>query len=541
MFEFRVLGPLEVASNGIPVPIGAQKQRALLGVLLLHANEVVSTDRLIDALWGGSPPKTAVTSLQNTISQLRKLLGPDLLLTRAPGYVLTIDPECLDLARFERLVASARGADPAERAAVLRDALALWRGDPLPELAFEAFGDAEIRRLAELRLAVLEQRIDAELEAGRHAEVVPELETLVRRHPLRERLRSQMMLALYRAGRQADALQVYHEARQVLVAELGIEPGPALQELHAAILRQEARLNGSSRAAAGEDFVGDVAKALLAGRLVPVLGDDASELATHLAGRFEVPGDSAPELVRVSQYIAVMRGAGPLHDELHERFAVPAAPTPVHRFLASLPPILRERSAPHQLLVTTSYALSLEQAFVDAGEAFDVVVYIATGRHRGKFCHVSSDGDARVIEEANTYASELSLERRTVILRLHGQVDPHPEREWESFVVTEDDYIDYLAREELTNVVPVSLVAKLRRSHFLFLGYVLRDWNLRVVLNRLWGDRGVSYRSWAVHEDPAPLEKAFWRQRDVTLVEMPVEGYVEALARAVGALRPVEA
>lgn len=540
MFEFRVLGPLEVSSSGVPLPIAAQKQRALLAVLLLHANKVVSTDRLVDALWGDSPPKTAVTSLQNTISQLRKLLGPDILVTRAPGYVLKIDPECLDLARFERLVASARGADPAERAALLREALALWRGDPLPELAFESFAEGEIRSLEELRLAAVEQRIDADLEVGRHAEVVAELETLVRRHPLRERLRSQMMLALYRAGRQADALQAYQEARQVLVAELGIEPGPALQELHAAILRQEARLNGASRASPGEDFVGDVAKELLAGRLVPVLGDDGSELAAHLASRFDVPGD-APELVRVSQYIAVMRGPGPLHDELHERFAVPAAPKAVHRFFASLPPILRELGAPHQLIVTTSYDLSLEQAFVDAGEPFDVVVYIAAGRHRGKFCHVSSDGDARVIEEANTYAAELSLNRRTVILRLHGQVDPRPEREWESFVVTEDDYIDYLAREELTSVVPVSLVAKLRRSHFLFLGYVLRDWNLRVVLNRLWGDRSVSYRSWAVHEDPSPLEKAFWRQRDVALAEMPVEDYVEALAGSIGALRPVEA
>ena len=541
VLEFRILGPLEVVANGDGVvPIAAQKQRALLALLLLHANEVVSTDRLVDGLWGSSPPKTATTSLQNTVSQLRKLLGADVLETKPPGYVLRVGDDQFDLSRFERLVAAARGADPGRRAALLRDALDLWRGDPLPELAFEPFADAEIRRLEELRLIVVEQRIEAELELGHHAELVPELERLVQRHPLRERLRGQLMLALYRAGRQADALVAYGDARRALVDELGIEPSPALQQLHAAILRQEARLDAASRGRLGEDHVGDVAKALLAARLVPVLGDDVSGLAAHLANLFDVPAE-ASELVRVSQYIAVMRGPGPLYDELHDRFASRAAPTAVHRFFAALPPLLHEHGVPHQLIVTTSYDLSLERAFVEAGEEFDVVAYIAAGRDRGKFCHVSSAGDARVIDEPNTYAKELSLERRTVILRLHGQVDPNPDREWESFVVTEDDYIDYLAHAELTSVVPVSLVAKLRRSHFLFLGYVLRDWNLRVVLNRLWGDQSVSYRSWAVQSEPAPVEEAFWRQRDVALVGMTPEAYVDAIAESIGALRPVEA
>ena len=541
MLEFRILGPLEVVANGAGVvPIAAQKQRALLALLLLNANEVVSTDRLVDGLWGASPPKTAVTSLQNSVSQLRKLLGPGVLETKTPGYVLRVDDDAVDLSRFERLVAAARGADAGRRAALLREALDLWRGEPLAELAFEPFADMEIRRLGELRLIVLEQRIEAELDLGHHAELVPELEVLVQRHPLRERLRAQLMLALYRAGRQADALQAYADARRALVDELGIEPSPALQQLHAAILRQEARLDGRSRGGLGEDHVGDVAKVLLAGRLVPVLGDDVSDLAAHLADLFDVPAD-ASELVRVSQYVAVMRGPGPLYDELHDRFASPASPSAVHRFFAALPPLLREYGAPHQLIVTTSYDLSLERAFVEAGEDFDVVAYIASGRDRGKFCHVSSSGDARVIDEPNTYAKELSLERRTVILRLHGQVDPNPEREWESFVVTEDDYIDYLAHAELTSVVPVSLVAKLRRSHFLFLGYVLRDWNLRVVLNRLWGDQSVSYRSWAVQSEPAPVEEAFWRQRDVALVDMSPDAYVEAIAQSIGALRPVEA
>jgi DNA-binding SARP family transcriptional activator len=248
VLEFRILGPLEVVANGDgDLPIAAQKQRALLALLLLHANEVVSTDRLVDGLWGSSPPKTATTSLQNTASQLRKLLGGDVLETEAPGYVLHVGDDQFDLSRFEGLVAAARGAEPGQRASLLRDALDLWRGDPLAELAFEPFADTEIRRLEELRLIVVEQWIEAELELGRHAELVRELERLVQRHPLRERLRGQLMLALYRAGRQADALQAYADARRALVDELGIEPSPALQQLHAAILRQEARLGRTRR------------------------------------------------------------------------------------------------------------------------------------------------------------------------------------------------------------------------------------------------------------------------------------------------------
>jgi len=535
--EFRVLGPLEVLSGGDAVPVAGRRQRALLTLLLLHAGEVLSTDRLVDRLWGERPPRTATTSLQNAIAQLRKLLGPELLRTKPPGYVLELDGSMLDLRRFEELVAHARRVDPVERAQLLRQALELWRGDPLGEMMFEPFAADELPRLLELRLTTLEDRIDADLECGRHADVVGELETLVRQQPLRERMRAQSMRALYGTGRQADALQAYQEARRALVAELGIEPGRALQQLHAAILRQDPNLDGAARDRRRDDHVGDVVRELLAGRLVPVIGGDVGGLAAELARRFDVPGE--PHLANVSQHIAMMRGAGPLYDELHDRFVEAHQPTAVHRFFACLPPVLRDRGAPHQLVVTTSYDVALEQAFTDAGEAFDVVAYVAEGRDRGRFCHVTSDGIARVIEEPNTYA-ELSLERRTVILRLHGQVDPRPERDRESFVVTEDDYIHYLGNGELTSVVPVSLVAKLRRSHFMFLGYVLCDWNLRVVLNRLWGDQRVNFRSWAVHGEPTPLEEAFWRQRDVMMVDRPPAEYVEALAAAIGALRPVE-
>jgi len=541
VLEFRILGPLEVVDGEDALHLGGQKQRALLALLLLDPNRVVSTDRIVDALWGEEPPRTAATSLQNFVSQLRKLLGPETLVTKPPGYELRLAGEQLDLQRFRRLVDEARGEPPEERAERLQLALALWRGPPLADLGFESFAQSEIARLEESRLAVVEDRIEAELEAGRHAELAGELETLAEEHPLRERLRAQLMLALYRAGRQAEALQIYHDTRRVLVEELGIDPSPSLQHLHGSILRQDPGLEmGGPAAAAPADRVHDVVETMLAGRLVPVLGTDVAELTTRLAERFEYPAANGDALPRVAQYIAVMKGSGPLYDELHAMFQADLPPTPVHRFFAALPPLLRERGAPHQLIVTTSYDLALERAFLDAGEAFDVVSYLAAGRNRGKFCHVGPDGTGTLIEVPNTYATELSLEERTIILKLHGQVGNTEDREWESFVVTEDDYIEYLAQSEVASVVPVALGAKLRRSHFLFLGYTMADWNLRLLLHRLWGDQPLSYRSWAVQPEPMPLEREFWRRRDVDVLEIPLERYVGALAREAG-LEPIGA
>src|SRR3954452_19352397 len=247
--EFRILGPLEVlAADGEPLALGGQKQRAVLALLLLRANHVVATDFLIDALWGDNPPRTATTSLQNSISALRKVLGPDVLLTQAPGYRLLVEDS--DLGRFERLVEEARGLEPEERAERLRQALALWRGDPLPEFSFEDFAEADIRGLDELRLTTLEERIDADLAAGRSAELVPELVALVAQQPLRERLRAQLMLAHYHSGRQDDALRIYQEGRRAL-AELGLEPSPALQELETKILRQDGARPGAEPRAQG--------------------------------------------------------------------------------------------------------------------------------------------------------------------------------------------------------------------------------------------------------------------------------------------------
>ena len=537
MPDYRVLGPLEVEDGGRPLDLAARQLRALLIILLLHANEVVAMDRIVDDLWAGSPPRNAVTSVHNAVGKLRRLVGDHSIVTRPPGYVLSVERANVDAHRFEDLVRGARAAEPAARAAALREALALWRGDALIDVAYESFAATEASRLEELRLVAREELIDAELELGEHDALVPELEALVAANPLRERLWGQLMLALYRSGRQGDASQAYQDARRTLLAELGIEPGPALKQLHGAIIRQEVDVPGVASRVRGSpagDELADVATAILAGRVVPVLGEDADSLAAHLAERFHYPRGEPPELPRVSQYAAAMRGYGPLYDELREVVANDSTPGAVHRFFASLPPVLRAGGAPHQLLVTTAYGSALERAFAEAGEEVDVVSYIASGRNRGKFCHRSPDGTSQVIAVPNTYATELSLDRRTVILKIRGQLDPGADGS-DSFVVTEDDYIDYLVRADVASAVPVGLAATLRRSHFLFLGYTVRDWSLRLVLGRMWGDEPVAYRSWAVHPKPGPAERELWRRLDVELAETPLELYVEALAGNVAA------
>ncbi len=240
--EFRILGPLEVIDGGRSLRLGGGRQRAILALLLTRPNEVVSTDRLIDELWGAQPPKTALNTLQYYVSQLRKALGSDRILTRPPGYLIDLGPGELDLERFESLLER----DDAE---ALREALAIWRGPALADLAFEPFAQAETARLEELRLATLERRLQLDLEGGRAADLVGELQALISQHPLRERLRGQLMLALYRSGRQADALAAYQEARRTLVESLGIDPSPALQELERAVLRQDPSLRSEASTA----------------------------------------------------------------------------------------------------------------------------------------------------------------------------------------------------------------------------------------------------------------------------------------------------
>ena len=237
--EFRILGPLELVRDGRVLRLGSGRQLALVAVLLIHANEAVSVDRLVDELWGESPPPTAAKIVRNTVSSLRRELG-DRLVTQPPGYLLRVEEGELDSERLERAVAR-RDLEG------LTDALALWRGRPLAQLAYEPFAQSEIARLEELRLAGVEAWADGQLALGRHADVIAELEGFVREHPLRERLRGQLMLALYRSGRQADALEAYRQARRSLDEQLGIEPGPELRELERKILNQDDSLGAPSR------------------------------------------------------------------------------------------------------------------------------------------------------------------------------------------------------------------------------------------------------------------------------------------------------
>ena len=239
--EFRILGSLDISSDGQTCAIPGAKERAVLAYLLLQAGQAVSADRLIDELWGDEPPDAARNSLQVRVAALRRVLGRDRIVTSAGGYLIRIESGELDLRRFEELTARGGRDD-------LDEALALWRGPPLPEFRDEHWAGPAIARLEELRLVALEARLEADLELGRHGQLVGELEGLVGEHPLRERIRAQLMLALYRSGRQAEALEVYREGRSALVDELGIEPGPALQELERSMLRQDSALLPSQAA-----------------------------------------------------------------------------------------------------------------------------------------------------------------------------------------------------------------------------------------------------------------------------------------------------
>jgi DNA-binding SARP family transcriptional activator len=542
MLEFRILGPLEVWDGEKALQLGGQRQRAVLAVLAMHVGEVVPSERLITYLWGESPPRTAATALQNSISQLRKVLGSDVVETRTPGYVLASEKEAVDARRFEGLLDEARSAEAERRIQLVHEALQLWRGAPLGDFAYESFAQGEAARLEELRLGAIEERIAAELELGAAAGLVGELEAIVREHPLREAPRGQLMLALYRSGRQAEALQAYQDARRTLVEELGIEPTPALQQLHASILRQESTLQPQALPGAGEDRIGEVVRALLSGRLVYVLGPGSSStnggsLASRLAEAFDCPEEHRGDLTRVSQYVAVTQGVGPLYDQLHELFVEGDEPGPVEHFLASLPELARARGSEHQLLVSTAYGHALERAFEERGEEADVVSFVALGPNRGKFLHRAPDGSETVVAVPNAYA-ELSLAERPVILKVHGGVDPHADRDRESFVVSEDDYIGYLAQSDLANIVPVTLAAKLRRSHLLFISYPVVEWSLRVFLHRVFGNEPISYRSWAVLPGAHPIQHEFWRQRGVDLYDVPLEEFVADIERRLDEVTP---
>jgi DNA-binding SARP family transcriptional activator len=328
--EFRILGPLEVLEDGRSVQISAPRQRSLLVILLLHANQVVARDDLIERLWDGGAPKTARAVLQNSVSGLRRTLGADVVETVPPGYRLNVDVKSLDSLRFVELVGEARDAEPEVRAKRLQDALAYWRGPPLSDYPFV---ENELARLEEIRLIALEGRIDADLTLGCAADLVPELEALVASIPLRERFWEQLMLALYRSGRQAEALTTYRRAHEVFTEELGIEPGLALKELQRAILVQDQRLDTMARVD-GSDLLERAAPLLptsFAGRAQSLyeygltlrrLGERgrALRLFDEASDQARIAGDtSLEELVRLtrSQY-EVWAGAKSPRDALRE-------------------------------------------------------------------------------------------------------------------------------------------------------------------------------------------------------------------------------
>jgi DNA-binding SARP family transcriptional activator len=257
--QFSVLGSTEVTAGGVQLELGGVKQRAILGYLVLHANKVVPTSQILQAMWEGNPPPTARKMVQNAVSAIRRLLASHLetdtpsLLTHAPGYQLRIDPNIVDLYRFRALVREGRaaitGGTPGHGVELLRDGLSLWRGRALADLVETGICWSELTAIEDERLSALEDRLDAELACGRHREITPELEVLTATEPLRERLCLQFMLALYRSGRQADALRVYRRTREALIDGLGLEPGRELRELQQRILEHDAAIQGTAVAA----------------------------------------------------------------------------------------------------------------------------------------------------------------------------------------------------------------------------------------------------------------------------------------------------
>lgn len=319
-----------------------------------------------------------------------------------------------------------------------------------------------------------------------------------------------------------------------------------------------------------------VLKRIVEGDLVPFLGAGANmcgrpentgwlqgqylpsggELATFLAQSYGYPqreltlncpkckeevrgNDKTLDLLRVSQYVGLEGGDGDLYKDLHKLFNADYPTTSLHRFLATLPATLAKMGTPKKgfLVVTTNYDDLMERAFTDAGEVFDVLTYVAKGDRRGTFLHWPPSGPPRQILQPNTY-TDISLDERPVILKIHGAVN-RSDGNQDSYVIREDDYIDYLARTtEINGVLPVTVVDKLKNSHLLFLGYSLSDWNLRVILHRIWEQRKFDFKSWAVQLRPEPIDQKFWSKRDVDIMDVRLEDYVNALQEKLTALIP---
>ena len=256
---------------------------------------------------------------------------------------------------------------------------------------------------------------------------------------------------------------------------------------------------------------------------------NGSELADYLAQTFYFPEVEERNLLRVSQYVVTKEGKGPLYFELRKLFDANYPVTPVHGFFAGLPGRLRERGTPkYQVILTTNYDDALERAFDEANEPYDVVWYIADGEPRGKFWHRPPGGtEPTVIERPNSYDG-LAVDERTVILKIHGAVD-RQNADRDSYVITEDHYIDYLTKTDIGQLIPAELLVKLTHSHFLFLGYSMQDWNLRVILRRIWGQQALDWKSWAIQKDPNEIERQLWKAREVDVLDVPLEEYITGL------------
>ena len=394
--KYRILGPLEVHAGDRQVELRGVRQRELLAVLLLHANEIVSSDRLIDELWPGDPPPTAAKIIQNSVSQLRKLVEPDVLVTRSPGYLLRVAPGELDAERFEGMVEGARAelaeGAAAEAAEQLRAALDHWRGPALADFADAPFARVEAARLEELRLAATEDRIEAELALGRHADLVAELEALVAQHPLRERLRAQLMVALYRSGRQAEALRVYHETREILVEELGIEPGRALQRLERAVLLHDPALE-----------LGPQDRPLEPARVESPRGETRKTVSVVAADVLSISGPHDPEALRRPMELAVETVTGVL-----ERHGASTEASPAGGVIGIFGlPSVHEDDALRAVRAATEAREELGALSPKLERDWDVAVALRSGVNTGEVVAAGESTHTLVVGDAVNVAARL--------------------------------------------------------------------------------------------------------------------------------------
>jgi hypothetical protein len=268
-----------------------------------------------------------------------------------------------------------------------------------------------------------------------------------------------------------------------------------------------------------------------------------TELADFLAGQFRYPEESVSDLARVCQYVVLREDQARLYEELHKLFDRDYPISTLHRLMASIPQLLRNKGylADLPIIITTNYDNLMERALVEAGVSYDLVVYCTHGRNRGQFIHYTPEGQQITIEKPNEYTN-FSLRDRPVVMKIHGEVKRNTgDSEDDYYVVTEDDYIDYLTRTEISNLIPTTLLSKMRRSRFLFLGYGLRDWNLRVILHRIWGEQQLERKSWAIQHPVAELDAKIWASRNVDVLDIGLAEYVQALLQRLAALPKVPA